>query len=114
MLFSPAIVFVAVMTIAAIVAVVKYIRADKCPDCGHALGRTYISYWNRAWNAYCNQAAGATGAWCEHCQDVKYEEPDFDKWLATQPEWVVPYGQPDHPRLLKWEAVNGQVFLRQR
>ena len=50
-----------------------------------------ISQYTRAYNAMCCQASGGVGYMCKNCLHIEWEEPDFDKWLETQPSWIVPY-----------------------
>lgn len=62
---------------------------EKCPNCGKR--KLKIGYFTRAYNSLCEQADGSRGKQCGNCLDIIFDEPDFDKWLSEQPDWVISY-----------------------
>lgn|SRR6478736_5411173 len=83
-----------VVLLAALVGIIWYAyfyEPKLCHHCGSRLRHANRGHYNRAWNSFCSQAAGAHGYFCKACMKVSWDEPDFNKWIERQPEWIVPY-----------------------
>lgn len=59
----------------------------QCSKC-----RSHDTHWGiyiRAYNDLCQQAAGEEGHYCMNCMNIDFKTPDFEKWLTSQPRWIV-------------------------
>jgi len=72
------------------IAIIERIFGERCSACG-TFGELRSGHFTRAYNEMCQQAAGASGKYCNGCSTIHFDEPDFDKWMATQPKWIIAY-----------------------
>jgi len=69
------------------------LRLPCCSHCGSLRVEHGTGCWNRAYNDLCKQAAGASGYYCHSCSKITWDEPDFEKWLEAEPDWIISYAE---------------------